>query len=58
MDSFLKSLGIEYFDWNLILKPIIYIILGFFVYKLLSNGLRLFLRLSPDKVGQTNYQRL
>lgn len=58
MDSFLKSLGIEHFDWNLILKPIIYIILGFFVYKLLSNGLRLFLRLSPDKVGQTNYQRL
>ena len=58
MDTFLNSLGIEYFDWNLVLKPIIYIILGFFGYKLLSGGLRLFLRLSPDKVGEANYQRL
>ena len=58
MQNFFESLGGGDFNWGLILRPLIYIALGFFIYKLLTGIMRLLLRADPAKVGEANYQRL
>ena len=58
MTEFLKSIGLAGVDWWQVLFPLVYVIVGIFLYKLLSGLLKLFIRLDPSKVGEENYQRL
>lgn len=58
MSDYLKDLGIDNFDWSLLIHPAIYILLGFFIYFLLSGALKIFLRADPSRIGEANYQRL
>lgn len=58
MNEFLASLNLDQVDWVKILFPLVYIIVGFLLYKMLTALLKLFLRLDPSKVGEENFQRL
>ncbi len=58
MIDFFTQLGFDKVEWKQILFPFVYVILGFFVYKLLAGLLKLFLRFDPKRVGEENYQKL